>query len=253
MMNDRDVIDAFVAYLREHGHPGLQVERRPDEENRSSSDIDAIAGPFAIEHTSVDTLPDQRRHDDHFMQAVGVLERGLGCRPPFRLSIAIDYTAVAVGQAWDAIQDALRMWIINEAPGLPNGRSIVERVPGGVPFRLDVEKTSEGRPGIFFSRFRPADDTLPARIKAVLERKAMKLAKYQAQGFTTILLVESGDIALMNRWKMIDAIREAFLGALPEGVHQVWYADASIKRALEFWEITADLCGQRSAEDEDDW
>ena len=47
-MNDRYVINAFVTYLRENGHPGLQVNRWPDNENRDSADIDAIAGAFAI-------------------------------------------------------------------------------------------------------------------------------------------------------------------------------------------------------------
>ena len=70
-MNDRSVIDAFVAHLREEGYPDLRVERRPDDENRESSDIDAITGPFAIEHTSIDTLPNPYRR-----QLTGPLQRG---------------------------------------------------------------------------------------------------------------------------------------------------------------------------------
>jgi hypothetical protein len=60
-MNDHDVVETFIAYLRMNGYPGLEFGRRPDDENRKSSDIDAIAGPFAIEHTSIDTILDQRR------------------------------------------------------------------------------------------------------------------------------------------------------------------------------------------------
>ena len=74
-MKDRDVIDAFVSYLCSCGHPGLKVDRRPDEDNRNSADIDAIAGSLAIEHTSIDTLPNQRRDSGWFMQAVGGLEQ----------------------------------------------------------------------------------------------------------------------------------------------------------------------------------
>jgi hypothetical protein len=59
---DAAVVDAFVAHLAEQRYPGIQVESRPDVENRNSSDIDAIAGPFAIEHTSVDTVEHQRRN-----------------------------------------------------------------------------------------------------------------------------------------------------------------------------------------------
>ena len=60
-MIDREVIAAFVRYLRQQGHPGLKVDRLPDEVNRKTGDIDAIAGPFAIEHTSINTVPHQRR------------------------------------------------------------------------------------------------------------------------------------------------------------------------------------------------
>lgn len=63
-MNDCDVINAFVTYLWENGHSCLQVDRWPDKENRNLADIDAIAGAFAIEHTSIDTLPNQRRDSD---------------------------------------------------------------------------------------------------------------------------------------------------------------------------------------------
>ena len=70
-MTDYDVINVFVEHLRINGHPGLHVDRWPDKGNLNSSDIDAIAGPFAIEHTSVDTLPNQRRDADWFMRAAG--------------------------------------------------------------------------------------------------------------------------------------------------------------------------------------
>ena len=73
-MNDCDVINFFVAYLRENGHPGLQVDRWPDKENRGTADIDAVAGHFAIEHTSVDTVPNQRRDSNWFKQVVDGLE-----------------------------------------------------------------------------------------------------------------------------------------------------------------------------------
>lgn len=236
-MNDRNVIDAFVAHLREEGYPDLRVERRPDDENRESSDIDAIAGPFAIEHTSIDTLPNQRRDSDWFMRAAGGLERELNSTPPVLLIITIEYNAVGKGQNWDAIRAALKSWVTNKAPRLPDGKSVLADLPN-IPFRLHVVKSSERRPGVFFARFEPHDDTLPVRIKEAFDRKAAKLAKYQAPGVTTVLLVENYDIALMNDWKMLEAIRVAFPDGPPPGVDQVWYADTSIPGALGFREFT---------------
>jgi hypothetical protein len=243
-MTDRDVVDAFVAHLRDQGHPDVRVDRRPDDDNRGSADIDAIAGPFAIEHTSIDTLPNQRRDADWFMRAAGGLERELPGTPASRLSITLQYDAIGVGQNWLAVRAALKNWLTHEAPRLPEGRSIVE-ASAGVPFRLHVFKASNRPAGVFFARFEPEDDTLPARVRAAFDRKAQKLAKYQAPEVTTILLVENNDIALMNEVKMFEAIRAAFPARLPSGVDQVWYADTCIPGQVEFRDFTPDL--QKSA------
>ncbi len=239
-MNDRKLVDAFVAHLRDRGHPGLHVERRPDEDNRESSDIDATAGPFAIEHTSIDTLPNQRRDADWFTRVAGKLKEELGVLLPFRLNITLKYDAVRIGQDWAAVRSALKSWITNEAPRLSDGRSVIENAPG-IPFRLHVVKSCDRRPGAFFARFQPDDDTLPLRVKVAFDRKAEKLAKYQAPGVTTILLVENDDIALMNDGMMLDAIQTAFPAGPPPGVDQVWYADTSIESDPEFRDFTPQL------------
>jgi hypothetical protein len=239
-VNDRDVVDAFVAHLREYGHPGLEADRRPDDENRQASDIDAIAGAFAIEHTSIDTLPNQRRDTDWFMRAAGGLEQDLPRKPPFRLSITLAYEAVTKGQNWAAIRQELKSWITSDAPRLADGRHVLDDVPG-VPFRLRVTKASNRRPGVFFARWQPEDDTLPERIREQFDRKAEKLAKYHRPGATTVLLVENDDIALMNEWKMLAAIREAYPSGPPPGVDQIWYADTSIPNEIEFREFTPEL------------
>lgn len=102
-------------------------------------------------------------------------------------------------------------------------------------------KSSEQLPGVFFGRFQPDDDTLPVRIKAAFDRKAEKLARYHKPGVTTILLVEIADIALMNEWKMLEAIQTAFPNGPPPGVDQIWYADTSIQSALELRDFTPEL------------
>ena len=69
-LTDKQVISLFVEYLATQGNPGLKVDTWPDEENRQSSDIDAIAGHLAIEHSSFDTIPNQRRNAAWFVQVV---------------------------------------------------------------------------------------------------------------------------------------------------------------------------------------
>jgi hypothetical protein len=236
-MKDRDVIYAFVAYLQANGHPKIKVDQWPEDEHRNSEQIDAIAGIFAIEHTSIDTLPNQRRDSDWFMQVVGGLKQEPGDLIPFRLSITLEYHAVKKGQDWSAIHEALKTWLITDALQLEDGKHIVDHIPG-VPFRLRVVKSSTRPAGLFFSRYDPNDDTLSERARQLLARKAEKLLRYQSTGKTTVLLVESDDIALMDEAKMLEAVRIAFDGGLPPGVDQLWYANTSIPSEIQFVDFT---------------
>ena len=244
-MKDNDVIEAFVAYLERNGHPGLKVNERPDTKNRISPDIDAIAGPFAIEHTRIDTLPNQSRNNDWFMQVIDGLEAALSWQLPFYLRITLEYNAITTGQDWTATRGALRSWILEESPSLDDGHHIRNNIPG-IPFTIHVEKKaidSQGR--LSFIRFDQSDNTLPFRIKELFDRKAKKLAKYQGCGKTTILLIESYDIALMNESKMVTVIRDAYPNGLPSGVDTFWYApNTSIVAPIKFKDITADLLAE---------
>ena len=115
---------------------------------------------------------------------------------------------------------------------MDDGRHVLDGIPS-IPFRLYVKKARDRPPGVFFSRFEPNDDTLPARIHGLFERKAKKLCKYHSEEQTTMLLVESEDIALMNEIKLLDAIRKAYPKNPPAGVDQIWYADTTIPSKLE--------------------
>jgi len=239
-MNDRDLIDAFVTHLREHGHPDLQVDSWPEDDNRNSPDIDAVAGAFAIECTSIDTLSRQRRDSDWFLQVVGGLEQELPRQVPFRLNITLEYGAVKKGQDWTTIRQGLKNWLVNEAQHLPEGRHVLEAVPN-VPFRLHVKKAYGRRPGVIFGRFKPDDDTLANRIRELFDEKANKLAKYHASGKTTVLLLDSWDYVLMNEWIMFEGIQDAYPDGPPPEVDQIWYADTSIPNEIEFSDFTLDL------------
>ena len=107
-LTDKEVIIIFVDYLARNGNPGLVVDACPDKENRQSSDIDAIAGPFAIEHSSVDTVAKQRRDSAWFLEVVGGLEDELGHKLSYRLNLTLPYEGVQCGQDWSKIRGAFR-------------------------------------------------------------------------------------------------------------------------------------------------
>jgi len=239
-LTDKELIVLFVDYLAQNGWPAIAVNDSPDERNRKTSDIDAIAGPFAIEHSSVDTIPNQRRDSDYFLKVVKELEDEFRSVLPFRLNITFPYEAISIGQQWSKVTDALRLWIINEAPKQENGSHMIRGVPG-IPFEFHVRKKDSNHPGLLFGRFAPNDQTFPIRLRKQLDRKIDKLAPYKNAGKITILLVESDDVALMNDGIMWDGLRSAYSDGMPQGLDNIWFADTSIPEEIIFTDMTKAL------------
>jgi hypothetical protein len=195
-LTDAAVVEAFVAHIAEQRNQGIQVDSRPDIDNRNAADIDAIAGPLAIEHTSIDTLANQRRDGSWFGGVAQPLEDEFRERLPFRLRLIFPYEAIRTGQDWAVIRERLREWVAHGASALTDGRHSI-RIPD-VPFDVSITKESDRAPGLFCGRVAPPDDNLSERLAILLNRKAAKLKPYRDAGKTTVLLVESGDMALMN-------------------------------------------------------
>lgn len=233
-MTDRQVISEFVAYLAANGRPGLSVDRWPEDEK--DGEIDAVAGDLAIEHTSIDTLPDQRRDSAWFARVVARLEEVTTSK---NLYVVLENDAVRKGQEWDAISEALRRWLQNEGQHLAAGRHQV-RIPG-VPFPVHVyqwDAPPSFTPRLLFGRYVPNDATLPQRLKELCDRKIRKLARHKAEGRTTILLLENDDIANMNHVILSEAVRAAYPDGLPSGVDQVWYASTAFQPELHILDLS---------------
>lgn len=236
-LTDKRVIGLFVNFLVNNGNTGLTISSWPDEENRQTSDIDAIAGSFAIEHSSVDTVQDQRRDSAWFLEVVKPLEEEFFHKLPFRLNLILPYEGIQRGQKWPKITSALLSWIRDESPKLAFGSHEVRSTPG-IPFTFHVIKKRSDRPGLILGRFAPDIQGLSSRLRKQLDRKAVKLSRYKSEGKITILLVESNDIALMDDSKMWESLKQAYPNGLPDGVDQVWYADSSIPENILFTEMT---------------
>jgi hypothetical protein len=57
--------------------------------------------------------------------------------------------------------------------------------------------------------------------------------RYKAQGYTTVLFLETKDIDLMNQYKMLEATREGMGGAMLPGIDQIWYVEADSCVAID--------------------
>ena len=72
---EQKVIVAFVDHLGLlKGRSNLSADRWPDKENRTKPEIDAIAGDYAIEHTGIDSVANQRQIDDWYLRVVKGLD-----------------------------------------------------------------------------------------------------------------------------------------------------------------------------------
>jgi hypothetical protein len=236
------VIEAFVSYLAAKLYPSLEVIDWPDKKHTRTSEIDAIAEGggkrIAIEHTSADFLPDQRRHDDRFMEAIGHLEQEFRGRINCRLRVITPFGAVPTGISWDGIRDRLRSWILHDVPYLRNSETMHNIAIEGVPFPLTVQKSVSGTQGIFFARCVTEETNFTERLQLQIDRKALKLAKYRDRCDLLILLIENDDIANMNRGTMIKAVEASYLQYPPSGLDKIWYADSSISQSIQFWNVT---------------
>ena len=247
-MEDKIVIEKFIEYLQKRGEKNLIIDIIPDDDNRKTKDIDAIAGKYAIEHTSIDTIENQRRDSSYFMKVVDELEKESFPLLKYRLSITLPYDGVKKGQNWSAINAAIRKWVTEESPIIKDGTHYIENVDK-VPFIFKVEKSSDMSPGVYFCRTDPGDKTLVDRVKKQLTRKIEKLIPYKDKGKETILIVDSNDIALMCERKMKEAIFTAFADGFPEKIDQIWFADTSLPNRLNFTNITDNVKENIKTED----
>jgi hypothetical protein len=234
------VIDSFIEYLAAKLYPGLHVIDRPDKKPGTVREIDALAESpnlrVAIEHTSVDSLPNQRTEDAGFNEVIGKLEGELRGKINSRVHLITPFGSVPTGMSWQTIRATLKTWLIEIVPSLPEGRS--RHNIEGVPFSIDLMKDSTRPHGLYMARNAPDDSTFAVRLREQLEGKADKLKKYKAEGCLTVLLVESSDIALMSRGKMALAIEATYSSVPPAGSDKIWYADTSIPDSLQFWNTT---------------
>lgn len=240
-MDECATVASFVRYLgRCRGNPGLVVDRWPDKANRTAPEIDAVAGDFAIEHTSIDSVADQRERDASFLRVVGglepLIEEHVGCG----FIVALEFDAIGKGMDWSRARASLKKWIEEEAPLLQDGIHTVSLPTSAsteVPIVMHIRKGPVPR-STGFLRFEPKDGSLSTRIRALVDRKAKKLSKYQGPSCTTVLLIENDDIALMNEGKMLEGIQEAYPEGCPPGVDEIWFADTSVPDNPRFYDFT---------------
>lgn len=121
-MDECATIAGFVRVRgRCQGTPELVVDRWPDKEDRTEPEIDAVAGGFAIEHTSIDSIANQRRFNDWYLRVVGGLEQLIEEHVGCGFTVTLEFDAIGKGMDWGCMRDDLKKWIMERAPLLKDG------------------------------------------------------------------------------------------------------------------------------------
>lgn len=209
-MRDREVVDAFVAATFAVWTSWTTAH-------------DAVAGSFAIEHTSTDVVADQRTEESWFSRAFKGLEDEVDDSLSYQLVIVLPYPGVKRGDDWSKSRSALKSWITEESYSVSAEWRRINDVPGLPEFK--ARKSTGGRPGLLLSRSAPSADTLAERLGEQILRKANKLSRYQLAGKTTVLLLENCDGPLMNDGLMLENLDTSLRSGLPASVDELWYAD----------------------------
>lgn len=171
---------------------------------------------FALEHTRIESFPDQIALGKQFAQLLGPLEHELGPRLPgwFFLIVGVGEARVPRNRH-DAVRDAVAAWIISNATSLdpeertgPRGHCEVTAVPDGVPFEVTLRRDSDYDAGLLIMQRLDGDrrDQRRAAIARSLGNKCPKLAAAHDEGCISVLVLESDDVTLANRVAVAEAV-----------------------------------------------
>lgn len=220
--DDERMIEIFAAFLNTLGSPIFNVIEWP-EDTRKPNQIDALVGPLAIEHTSIDALPAQREMNARFTEFIGEIEARTRGNLGFRIRIDIPFDALKKGLARRDLNKAMLDWIEAHSKSLPDGIHENIRVPG-IPFPIMAVKGGPIKTdGVIFARRFQDDPDFYLRIRGVIARKLPKLAMHRSRARKAVLLVESDDIALMTSDYFACAFDLAY-PKWPESLDELWFA-----------------------------
>jgi len=171
--------------------------------------FDTPTAKFAIEHTRIESFPNQIHEGKLFAQLLGPLEAQLVGKLPGAFLLIADVGATkAPSTEHVQIRQILAEWVLAKGAGLeseersgPDGKSEITEKPMGVPFEVTLRRDNDYDSLLFIVQHPTGDpETLQReRIRTAFARKCPKLLEASKGGRLSILALESDDLALQNR------------------------------------------------------
>jgi hypothetical protein len=266
--NERKCCDAVVR--------SLEAMKRATRANPRNPELDGNGAPveytfelggrtYAMEHTIVEAFPEQIRTGVGFGSFVAPIEKALDhCLPfpgTFHLAFPIDPRKELKAKEVQAAQATIIAWVKEKAAELhaecsdqptrtqmPRGHTNFRKGrPTDLSFDLHLSREtgwwmpekSKGRLSV--ARFAPPDYEMlrKRRIETALKRKLPKLEEWKKTGARSVLVLESGDIALSNHIVIRDAVEHA-LTERSDHPDEIWLVDTTIAAEWTVWCLMRD-------------
>lgn len=230
-MDQKHIIQLFVDKYNQCQDDVYTIAKWPDEENRTSRDIDAHAiasngKSLAIEHTKIESFFGQLADNERFGQYYGELETDLKHFFDFYIALSLPVFAFQKGTKWASVRDLIREWLILNAINLPDGFSLIQI--DGVPFRISIYKEKDRERLFSVARRAPSDADVEVEsilsIAGALKNKNSQMQKYRESGSHNVLILESPDIALISHISLYKAFLQAITLDSCPNIDEVWLA-----------------------------
>lgn len=224
VLHQNIVIKETLRFISKARSVAYKIIDYPDRKERKLPACDALAlidsKKVAIEHTSIDSIPFQRRDNSRFITLFGPLERELAGKLPMpgHYQLIVDMGVIPTGIKWDIIRSHIATWCQEVAPNLEIGspfiapRHFIRKRPEGVPFEITLYRWPR-RDGQFKIAYFTPHDLENKRTEVIvdaLHSRGGKISEYQDRGFRTLLILESSDFVLGNA----SDIGQAFVSAI---------------------------------------
>jgi hypothetical protein len=201
MKRDQQLVSYFLSALNRQYGSSYRVVRWPDENNRQTPAVEAVASDasgetVAVEHTLIQPFEGERLDTERFMRVFGKLEGNVDLiKPGYNVDVIVRAGAIPTGLKWEATADRVLKHIQKIIPVRGEGRT--DESIEGLPFALSITLgvSSHDLPEedhVWVSRYE-GPDTLKQVVRIALERKLPKLVAEKAS--RRILLLEKADHA----------------------------------------------------------
>jgi hypothetical protein len=231
MASDKDVIARFVVDFNVEFGTGFRVDEHPDEQDRTTKAIDAIAvfghEKLGIEHTLLQPFSGERDDANVFLHTIGKLDRlPMFTVPGEQRKLLIKVGAVPRGAKWDVVATDLKKWYASIHPTVCFGLTTHTVSTQNCEIDITVRRTKlAGARGYFHvARWLPKTD-LTETVRRALDTKLEKLVAAQV---TRRLLLFEQNVPVRGSEEIYAAIEtlESQYPAISQ-LESIWLADTS--------------------------